>query len=262
MKNQGSSSFFWFVAGIMLIFSSCQQHSGLYSPSFDGIQTVYEKGQSIHSLSMGPSLGKYINYSPLKNMAFFADARYNVNLPQISMAMGGYSSYYSTRSHKTRSGKEEIYDIGFHFDSYLGFGYHGGHEYLVNPLYPPFSSSENLLDELTYQSFRTYWQTGLHFKARQFKLDLVYRLNYMDIERLVFSPRSEYFVPHVAYIADNNPYIINELQFMIALGSKNLRTNLGLNIALSGDHKTYIDYSKFSMVNIGFSYFFDKNKDK
>lgn len=253
-----SVSQIYFITSILLFLSSCQQHSGLYSPSFDGIQTVYEKGQSIHSVSLGPSLGKYINYSPLKNMAFFADARYNVNLPQLSIAMGGYSSHYSTRTFETKSGKDENYDVGFHFDSYLGFGYHGGHEYLLNPLSTPFPPFENSADELTYQSIRTYWQTGVHLKARQFKLDMVYRLNYMDIEKLVFSPRSEYFISHVAYIAENNPYIINELQFMIGVGSRNLRTNLGLNIAFSGEHATYIDYSKFSMVNIGFSYIFDK----
>ena len=257
MKTNAIVRPFLLLSCVLIILSGCQQHAGLYSPSFDGIQTVYDKGQTLHSISMGPSIGKYFNYSPVKNLAFFADARYNVNLPQISMAIGGYNSHYTSRVQKTRSGKEEKYDLGFHFDSYLGFGYHGGHEYLVNPevqIFPPF---QNARDELTYHSFRTYWQTGAHLKARKFKFDMIYRLNYLDIEKLVFSPRSEYFISHVAYIADNNPYIVNELQFMVGLGSRNLRTNIGLNIAFTGEHSTFIDYSKFSMANIGFSYIFD-----
>lgn len=257
MKSQAFVRRLFYISGLLFMLSSCQQHAGLYSPSFDGIQTVYDKGQTLHAISMGPSIGKYFNYSPVKNLAFFADARYNVNLPQISMAIGGYSSHYTSRTFETRSGKLEKYDVGFHFDSYLGFGYHGGHEYLINPEVVTLPVFENSRDELTYHSFRTYWQTGAHLKARKFKFDMVYRLNYLDIEKLVFSPRSEYFISHVAYIANNNPYIVNELQFMVGLGSRNLRTNVGLNIAFTGEHATYIDYSKFSMVNIGFSYIFD-----
>jgi hypothetical protein len=193
----------------------------------------------------------------MKNLAFFADARYNVNLPQISMALGGYSARYSTRTFTNKYGKVEKYQVGLHFDSYLGFGYHGGHEYLYNPSTTSFPGFNVPKDELTYHSARTYWQTGVHCKAREFKFDMVYRLNYMDIEKLVFSPRSEYFVPRVQYLADNNPYIINELQFLVGLGRKNLRTHVALNFAFTGEHKDYINYARFSMVNIGFTYIFD-----
>jgi hypothetical protein len=245
---------------MIAVLSSCLNSPGMYTPSFNGINSVYNKGQSIHSLSAGPSLGKYFNYSPMKNLAFFADARYNGYLPQASVAIGGYSSHYSVITKKNKAGMEEKTEVGFHFDSYLGFGYHGGNEFLGDSRNFPFSSFQYRRDEIVYHSFLTYWQTGVHFKVPGIKFDLAYRLNHLDIEKLVFSPTSDQNFHIVQYIAANNPYILNEIQFLIGFGSKNLRTHVGVNLMLSGKHKNYIRYSDFSTGHIGITYIFDKTK--
>jgi hypothetical protein len=246
-----------YITGCLIFQTSCNIPTGLHTPSFDGVQTVYEKGQSIHSLTTGPSIGKYYNYSPLKNLGLFADVRANNWMPQASVAIGGYSANYTTKASLTRHQIMEKYQYGFHFDSYLGFGFVQGFEQLVESQLTGFFTPNIKVSELTYNSFRTYGQVGGHFKSRSVKLDAVYRLNYYDIDRLLFKPKSETFFPYVEEVAKNNPHILNELQFLVSLGSSDLKVVIGLNVILKGKSANIFNYSKFNSGQIGCTYIFD-----
>jgi hypothetical protein len=246
-----------YITGCLILQTSCSSPTGLHTPSFDGVQTVYNKGQSIHSLTAGPSIGKYYNYSPLKNLGLFADVRANNWMPQASIAIGGYSANYTTKASLNKYEVMEKYQQGFHFDSYLGFGFVQGFEQLFDGENIGFVSPNLKISELTYQSFRTYGQVGGHFKSRSVKLDAVYRLNYYDIDKLLFKPKSEKFFSYVDDVAKNNPHILNELQFLVSLGSNDLKVVIGLNVVLKGKNANLFNYSKFNSGQIGCTYIFD-----
>lgn len=187
----------------------------------------------------------------------FADVRANNWMPQASIAIGGYSANYKTKVSLSRYDIMEKYQQGFHFDSYLGFGFVQGFEQLIDGENNGFFSPNQKISELKYQSFRTYGQVGGHFKSRSIKLDAVYRLNYYDIDRLVFKPKSEKFFSYVDDVAKNNPHILNELQFLVSLGSNDLKVVIGLNVVLKGKNANLFNYSKFNSGQIGCTYIFD-----
>lgn len=236
------------------LLTSCHQFSGMYTPSFDGARTVYDKGQWIHSTNSGAYLGKYANYSPIKNVAAFADFRFNQFRPQGSIAVGMYKAKYTDKQFNLK-GKQDVYrKVGAHIDSYIGFGYHEGTENYENqsPLFSsPRYENENLIH---YKNYRAFWQIGGHISFTTLKFDLVYRWNRIDLEKITYYPEDFNKESYVSKIATANPFSIHEIQPMISFGDDKMQLNLVANLILPISSESLPEYSRFNHVQFGLSY--------
>ncbi|MBK6566075.1 MAG: hypothetical protein IPG18_12980 [Saprospiraceae bacterium] len=248
------------IAVILFIgLSGCQTNSGLYNPSFSGIQSVYNEKQFLSAISAGPGLGTYYNYSPLKNLAFFGDLRFTHLIPQTTIALGGYSSYYKTKTILTKSGLLQKNEEGFHFDSYLGYTFVRSTEYQRVEIADPFgfvNTRETNTFDLT--SNKMFLQFGSHLKGRNIKLDLLYRLNYLDIEKIVVKPENQKYEDYLQILTGNNPFLFHETQLMVGIGSGQFKTNFGIDFYFPVNYADQLNYSNFFQLNVGFSYIFDR----
>lgn len=231
---------------------SCSRYSGLYTPSFEGVQSVSAPGQWVHSTNFVPFIGKYANYSPYKNIGIFVDGRANNLKPQVSGAVGCYLGNYKNKTYINVKKNAITKRVGAHVDSYLGFGYQRGIEHYDDPTI--FFQDINPID---FRSFRTFWQVGGHWTNTALMMNLVYRLNRFDIEKIVYFPTDDYIKSYVENIAAKNPFNINEIQGMIGFGNDRLRFTLGFNVVIPTTSAKYLNYTKFNQVQFGLSYILD-----
>lgn len=237
---------------LLLVLNSCHVKTGLYTPSFEGIQSVSSPKQWVHSTNFVPFVGKYVNYSPYKNIGIFVDGRANNFKPQASGAIGYYLGSYKNRSYQNYKKNTITKRIGAHIDSYIGYGYQQGIEYYNDPT----TRSEDSYP-IDFRSYRTFWQVGGHWTNTVLMLNLVYRWNRFNIDKIVYYPIDFYMRSYVENLAAKNPYSIHELQGMFGFGNDRLKFSLVFNVVIPTTSTNYINYSKFNQLQFGLSYILD-----
>lgn len=241
---------------LIISLPGCQTTSGLFTPSFNGIQSVYNEKQLLCSSSLNPGVGNYYNYSPLKNLAVFTDLRFYQLIPQTTLALGGYSAHYKSRSVLTKTGLLQNSEQGFHFDSYFGYTYVRSTENQFIEI-PDLFGFINETNTFNLISNKMFFQVGSHLKGRNIKFDFVYRLNHHDIDKITVKAENEKYEKYLLFLTQNNPFLFHETQMMLGIGTGKFLTNFGLGFYLPVNYTEQLDYSNFFQLTLGFSYIFD-----
>jgi len=248
---------------LIVFLCACGAKTGFYSPSFDGIESVYEKGQVLHSITYLDAVGRYVAYSPIKYVGTFADFKIRqFRHPSGTLAAGVYLPFYDkVVVPSTYIFDEYKTDKGVHFDGYLGYsrtaGYEDYFDYNSGFFFTTISSPIN------YVSNRYFGQLGFHAKSKSLKFDALYRRNLMDIQTISIKPNSEAAFIYVNEIAKNDPLLLDELVFKLSLGNRQMMHFIGFNVVLSNSkHDHYLNYEKMAVVSLGSSFLISEESKK